>query len=86
MKSLCLILVLALSATPACSRFSSSSRQQRAYAKYIRKSKSAQEKRQAQFRQERAKIPQPDMMPSEPRETVQTSDGPQAVPSDPESQ
>ena len=81
MKSLCLILFLAISATPACSHFSSSARQQRAYAKYVRKSGIVREKRQKQFRQEKAKIP-PAMAPSEPQVTTETSEGPQAAPSD----
>jgi hypothetical protein len=83
MKSLCLILFLVISATPACSRFSASARRERAYAKYIHKSKVAQERRQAQFRKEKAKIPNPgETESSELREMTQTSEGPQAVPSD----
>ena len=87
MKSLCFILILAISATPACSRFSASARQERAYAKYIKKSRVAREKRQAQFRKEKAKIPKPgETEASEPQEMTQTqtSEGPQAVPSDPQ--
>jgi len=80
-KSLCLILFLAVSATPSCSHFSSSARQQRAYAKYVRKSAIVHEKRQKQFRQDKAKIP-PATAPSEPQVTMETSEGPQAVPSD----
>lgn len=83
-KSLCLILFLAISASPACSRFSASARRERAYAKYIHKSKAAQERRQAKFRKEKAKIPKPGETESiePPREMMQTSEGPQAVPSD----
>jgi hypothetical protein len=80
-KSLCLILFLAIGATPGCSHFSSSARQQRAYAKYVRKSAIVREKRQKQFRQEKAKIP-PAPAPSEPQVTMETSEAPQAVPSD----
>jgi hypothetical protein len=36
-KSLCFILLLALSTTPACSRFTAAGRQERAYAKYQEK-------------------------------------------------
>ena len=83
MKPLCLILFLAISATPACSRFSASARRERAYAKYIHKSKVAQERRQAQFRKEKARIPKPgETESSELQEMTQTSEGPQAVPSD----
>jgi hypothetical protein len=80
MKSLCLILLLAIGATPGCSHFSSSARQQRAYAKYVRKSAIVREKRQKQFRQEKAKIPA--TAPSEPQVTMETSEGPQSVPGD----
>jgi hypothetical protein len=87
MKSLCLILFLAIGATPACSRFTASGRRERAYAKYIHKSKSAQEKRQAKFRKEKAKIPKPgETESSELQETTQTSEGPEAVSSDSENQ
>jgi hypothetical protein len=88
MKSLCLILFLALGAAPACSRFTSSGRQEhtyRAYTNFIKKSTAARKKRQAQFRRDRARISQPAAVaPSEPRVTAQTSEGPQAVPSDPD--
>ena len=84
MKSLCLILILAISATPACSRFSAAGRRERAYEKYVHKSKVARERRQAQFRKEKAKIPKPGeteaLEPSQ--EMTRTSEGPQAVPSD----
>jgi hypothetical protein len=80
-KSLCLILLLAIGATPGCSHFSSSARQQRAYAKYVKKSAIVREKRQKQFRQEKAKIP-PAPAQSEPQVTMETSDAPQAAPSD----
>jgi hypothetical protein len=80
MKSLCLILFLAIGAMPACSHFSSSARQQRAYAKYVRKSGMVRVKRQKQFRQEKAKIPA--TAPSEPQITTEVSEAPQTAPSD----
>ena len=88
MKSLCLILILAISATTGCSNFSSASRQERAYSKYVKKSKIDREKRQAAFRKEKAKIPEPGSEPSQPQEMpqemMQTSntEGPQAIPSE----
>jgi hypothetical protein len=83
MKSLSLfLLILMVSISPACSRFSASGRQERAYAKYIKKSKSDRERRQAKFRKEKAKIPKPGESESESPEMTQTSEGPQAVPSD----
>ena len=62
MKSLCLILLLALSTTPACSRFTAGGRQERAYAKYQKKLRVNREPRLAKLthyftaggRQERA--------------------------------
>ena len=80
MKSLCLILFLAIGATPGCSHFSSSARQQRAYAKYVQKSANVREKRQKQFRREKAKIPA--SAPSEPQITTEVSEAPQIGPSD----
>jgi len=83
-KSICLILFLAIGAMPGCSHFSSSARQQRAYAKYVRKSGVVREKRQKQFRQEKAKIPP--TAPSEPQITAEVSEAPQTAPSDSNSQ
>lgn len=62
MKSLCLILLLALMTTPACSRFTAGGRQERAYAKYQKKLRAPHESRLAKLpryftaggRQERA--------------------------------
>jgi hypothetical protein len=86
MKSLCLILFLALGASPACSRFTASGRQERAYAKYLRKS-SGNRERQTRVRHRAPKMPNPDTMaPSEPRERTKTSEGSQPVPSDPDNQ
>lgn len=83
MKSLTLLLILVVGITPACSRFSASGRRERAYAKYIHKSKVNHERQQARIRKDKAKIPKPgETASSEPQETTQTSEGPQAVPSD----
>jgi len=82
MKSLCLILLLALATSPACSRFTASGRRERAYANYIHKSQTDQARRQAKFRKEKAKMPRQAPESSEPRETTQTSEGPQAAPRD----
>jgi hypothetical protein len=99
-KSLYLILFLALGTLPACShsksnglqsrsyaKFIKASRsnggQSKAYAKYIKKSSDDREKRRAQLAKQKAKLPSPDTMtPSEPRETTEISEAPQAVPSD----
>ena len=114
MKSLCLILLLALS-TPACSNFTAGGRQERAYAKYRKKLQAPRERRLAKLpryftaggRQERAyakyrkklqvtrerrmaklhrtgaEKPPPELMtPSEPLEEAETSENPQAVPSE----
>ena len=45
MKSLCLVLLFALG-TPGCSTFSKSSRQQRAYEKYVQKMSSGRRRQQ----------------------------------------
>jgi hypothetical protein len=79
-KLFCLILFLAIGATPGCSHFSSSARQQRAYAKYVRKSSFAHQKRHAQFRQEKARIPQQDDAAQTEQISMETQEGPQAVP------
>lgn len=100
MKSLYLLLFLALSALPACShsktyglqsrsyaKFIKASRgnggQSKAYAKYVKKSHDDREKRRVKLARQKAKLPSPDaMIPSEPRETTEISEGPQAVPRD----
>jgi hypothetical protein len=85
MKSFCLILFLAVSATPACSRFTASGRQDRAYAAHFKKIRVDRERRLARLRQDVAKMPAPQApVPSEPREMI--SEGPQAVPRDSENQ
>jgi hypothetical protein len=83
MKSLCLILVLAISATPACSHFTARARQDRAYARYFKKFRTDRDRRLARLRHNVSKIPSPRAAPPEPRETTQMLEGPQAVPSDP---
>lgn len=102
MKSIYLLLLLALSTLPACShshskttglqsrsyaKFIKASRgnggQSKAYAKYIQKSHDDREKRRAQLAKQKGKLPSPDtMIPSEPRETTEISQAPQAAPSD----
>jgi hypothetical protein len=85
MKSLCFVLLLALSST-ACSRFTTQGRQERAYAKYLKKSSNSHDK-QAKVRHSVPKMPPPEMtQPSEPRTTTQTSEAPQSVPSNPDNQ
>ena len=96
MKSLCLILFLALSSIPACSHSSAGGRQDRTYAKHLKKMRVnrtyarhlkkmriERDKRRAQFSKAARKLPSPDLMvPSEPQEMTEISEGPQAVPSD----
>lgn len=85
MKPLCLILLLAVSATPACSRFTAGGRQDRAYAAHFKKLRVDRERRLVRLRQDVAKMPAPPApVPSEPREMI--SEGPQAVPRDSENQ
>jgi len=103
MKSLYLILFLALSTLPACThshsktttglqsrsyaKFIKASRgnggQSKAYAKYVQKSRADRDKREAKLAKQKSKLPPPEAMtPSEPRETTEISQGPQAVPRD----
>jgi hypothetical protein len=85
MKPLCFILLLAVSATPACSRFTASGRQDRAYAAHFKKIRVDRERRLVRLRQDVAKMPAPQaLVPSEPREMI--SEGPQAAPRDSENQ
>jgi len=61
--------------------------QSKAYAKYIKKSSDAREKRRVKLAKQKGKLPSSDTMkPSEPRETTEISEGPQAVPRDPGNQ
>ncbi len=62
MKYLCLVLLLALS-MPSCSRFSKNSRDQRAYSKYIKKSKAARDKESQRVVKQRNKMPKQDTPP-----------------------
>lgn len=100
MKSICLILFLALSSMPACSHFSAGGRQDRTYAKHLkkmrvdrtyakhlRKMKAQRDRQRAQLAKAAPKLPSPDLMvPSEPQEMTEISEGPMAIPSDPASQ
>jgi hypothetical protein len=75
MKSICLVLLLALSST-GCSTFSKSARDQRAYRKYVRQSQAARDKRRKSvIEHQRAEMPSLRNMPppSEPQTTVSTS-------------
>ena len=81
MKSLCLVLLLALS-MPACSMLTKSGRQERAYSKYITKMSSSRDKQRArEMRQrsreirQRAQMPELRPTPSEPVENIQVSEG-----------
>jgi hypothetical protein len=63
MKSLCVVLLLAMS-LPACSRFTKTGRMDRAYYKQMKQVKVAREKRRKQLiHQQSAKIPSPDAPP-----------------------
>ncbi len=78
--TIALLLVLAVvSGSTACSSFSKQGRQERAYAKYIRKSSIGRQKQQRQFRSNAPQMPTTPM-PSEPMES--SSSGPEAIPSD----
>jgi uncharacterized protein YceK len=75
MKSICLVLLLALSSS-GCSTFSKSARDQRAYRKYVRQSQAARDKRRKTvIEHQRAEMPSLRNMPppSEPQTTVSTS-------------
>ena len=76
MKSLCLVLLLALSA-PGCSMFSKSSREARAYSKYVKKQSAVRDRQRSRIIRQRAEMPslrtQP--TPGPVQESVQTSEG-----------
>jgi len=57
MKSLCVVLLLGLS-MPGCSTFSKSSRQQRAYNKYIQKMSSNRQRLRTKAVKQQSKIPE----------------------------
>jgi hypothetical protein len=84
MKSLCFALLLALSATPACSHYSTPKRQERAYARYIKKLRAQRDRRLARLHHDEAKhkAQAPVLSEPEPRETTQVSEAPATVPSD----
>ncbi len=71
-RSSILILLLAIAfATGVCARFSKEGRQERAYAKYVRKSSYTQAKRSIKLRP--GKVQLPPMELSEPVTTTETS-------------
>ena len=72
------VLVLAF-ALNGCGLFSKSSRDQSAYAKYVRKSSMGRVKQQSRFRSNKPAMP-PAQKPGEPVES--TLSGPQAVPTE----
>ncbi|MFL6519888.1 MAG: hypothetical protein ACJ8NS_06680 [Chthoniobacterales bacterium] len=75
MKTICLVLLLALGST-GCSTFSKSARDQRAYRKYVMQNQAARDKRRkAVIEHQRAEMPSLRTMPppSEPQTTVSTS-------------
>jgi hypothetical protein len=87
MKSFCLILFLAVGTLPACSHFTENGRRQHAYAKQMKKIRVDREHRMAELHKKAPKMPPKEMMvPSEPRESVQMSEGPQSVTSSPDNQ
>lgn len=77
MKSLCLILFLAMS-LPACSRFSDSARRQRSYEKYVRKSMVIRTRQQSRFSRSRA--PQMPLTEAAPVTETTTQENPQSIP------
>jgi uncharacterized protein YceK len=74
MKTICLLLLLALGST-GCSSFSKSARDQRAYRKYVKNATAARDKRRKQvIAHQRAEMPAlRTPPPSEPQTTVSTS-------------
>jgi len=80
LKSIGLILLLAL-CLPACSHFSKSARQQRAYEKYVHKSMRARSKQKAKIAKHQAEIPYNESGPVRTEMTTMDQ-GPQAVPSE----
>lgn len=80
MKSLCFALLLALSATPACSHFSAPKRRERAYAHYIKKMRADRDRRLARLHRSEARSSPQAPPVLEPRETTRMSEAPQAAP------
>ncbi len=62
MKSLCVVLLLAL-CMPGCSRFTKSGRMDRAYYKQLKQVKVARAKRRKETIQKQAKIPKENTLP-----------------------
>lgn len=73
MKSLCLVLLLALS-TPACSRFTQSGRDRAYYNRQLKQVKVAREKRRKKLiTHQRAEMPSLRSTPSPVQQNVQSS-------------
>jgi hypothetical protein len=62
MKALCVVLLLGLS-MPGCSTFSKSSRQQRAYNKYVQKMSSNRQRQRIKVIKQRSKMPELPSLP-----------------------
>jgi uncharacterized protein YceK len=73
-KSLCLLLLLALSAS-GCSMFSKTSKQERAYSKYVSKTSKQREHQRSKIIQQRAEMPTLRPTPGPVQQSVQTSEG-----------
>ena len=74
MKSLCLVLLLAVS-MPGCSMFSKSDGQSRTYTKYLKKMKAQRERDQRRSNEIRQRAEMPTLRSSPPPEiSVQTSE------------
>jgi hypothetical protein len=72
MKSLCLVLLMALS-MPGCSMFKKEGRQDRTYTKYLKKMKVQRERERKQAIRQRAEMPTLRSSPP-PEMNVQTSE------------
>ena len=72
MKLLSLVLLLGLS-MPACSMFTKSGRQERAYSKYVRNMSSSRDKQRSKIIQQRAEVPTLRASPP-PEENIQVSE------------
>jgi hypothetical protein len=74
MKSLCLVLLVALG-VPGCSMMTKSGRQERAYSKYVRKMSGSRDKQRLREIKQRAEMPKLRPAPvSEPVENVTISE------------
>ena len=71
MKSLCLVLILAVSMA-GCSMFSKSGRQDRAYRNYVRKMQTSRDRQRSRTIQQRANLPE--LRPTPGPEITQTSE------------